>query len=280
MTDFSIASTSVDNPESLRYLVNWAVKNEFNGVEFNAPEMFLGDQKSSDIEWAAEIARDHGLRYTHHFPPSAHPGSHSTEVRGRDLQTMFRELRAASYLGVETMVLHPGRLDVFGVEPGEESTEQRHEAIGYFIEWTQTAAIEAEKLGVVIGVENMHYNPGWVIRSHQELAEVVDKVASTAVGITFDSGHAWGSGGVEAGIEILGDRIKHLQVHDARGPEGAGNVRDQHLEIGTGVLNWQSVGDLAMKNDFAVVIETSGRDPNRESIALRSRDYLTKIWET
>ena len=132
---------------------------------------------------------------------------------------------------------------------------------------------------MVIGLENMHYNPGWVIRSHGELADSVDAVASPAVGITFDVGHAWGSGGVVAGIETFGDRIAHVQVHDARGPEGAGNVRDQHMEVGTGILDFRSVGELVKSNEFVVALETSARLADPGAAVMRSRDLLQKLWD-
>jgi sugar phosphate isomerase/epimerase len=96
----------------------------------------------------------------------------------------------------------------------------------------------------------------------------------------LDVGHAWGSGGIDAGIKIFDDLIKHVQVHDARGPEGAGNVRDQHLEIGTGLVKWNSVGEFVRGNEFIVVVETSGRDSDREGMALRSRDLLQKQWNS
>ncbi len=279
MTDFGIATSSLDDQESVRYAVEWAIENGFDGVEFNAPEIYLSEQPLADLKWAFEMSQAHGLRYTHHFPPGALPGSHVAATRERDLAEMSKELFFAGELGVETIVLHPGRMHVPGVDQGNETEAQRLEAMEHFIEWVETVAPEAESAGVTIGLENMHYNPGWVIRSHQELAESVDRIASPAVGITFDVGHAWGSGGVESGIEELNSRISHVQVHDARGPEGAGNVRDQHLEIGTGILGWEAVGELADANDFLIVIETSGRDPDREGIALRSRDVLRKQWD-
>lgn len=279
MTDFGIATSSLDDQESIRYAVEWAIENQFAGVEFNAPEIYLSEQPSADLKWALEMSQVHGLRYTHHFPPAALPGSHVSATRERDLTEMRREVALAGELGVETIVLHPGRMEVPGVEQGMETESHRMEAIEHFVNWVRDVAPEAESAGVTIGLENMHYNPGWVIRSHQELAESVDKIDSPAVGITFDVGHAWGSGGVESGIEELNSRISHMQVHDARGPEGAGNVRDQHLEIGTGVLGWDAVGSLAGVNDFLVVVETSGRDPDREGIALRSREVLRDLWD-
>ena len=278
MIQFGVASTCVNQPDSLRYSVEWAIEHGFRGVEFNAPEMYLAEQSLVDLKWAFDMSIEHNLRYTHHFPPGALPGSHVAATRERDLEEFNKEIFVAGELGVEVIVVHPGRLHVPGVKQGEESEDDRQVGISYFVDWAKDAAGEAESAGVMIGFENMHYNPGWVIRSHQELVDAVDEIDHDSVGITLDVGHAWGSGGIDAGIEIFGDRIKHVQVHDARGPEGAGNVRDQHLEIGTGLVKWDSVGELVGDREFLVVLETSGRDEDREDMAVRSRDLLQNQW--
>ncbi|MBT3994783.1 MAG: sugar phosphate isomerase/epimerase [Chloroflexi bacterium] len=278
MIQFGVASTCVNQPDSLRYSVEWAIEHGFRGVEFNAPEMYLAEQSLVDLKWAFDMSIEHNLRYTHHFPPGALPGSHVAATRERDLEEFNKEIFVAGELGVEVIVVHPGRLHVPGVKQGEESEDDRQVGISYFVDWAKDAAEEAESAGVMIGFENMHYNPGWVIRSHQELVDAVDEIDHDSVGITLDVGHAWGSGGIDAGIEIFGDRIKHVQVHDARGPEGAGNVRDQHLEIGTGLVKWDSVGELVGDREFLVVLETSGRDEDREDMAVRSRDLLQNQW--
>ena len=280
MIQFGVASTCLDQPDSIRYSVEWAIEHGFSGIEFNAPEMYLSEQSVVDIKWALGMSVEHNLRYTHHFPPSALPSSHRAATRAHDLEEFSKEVYVAGELGVEVIVVHPGRLHMPGVEWGEESEDDRQMGISYFVDWAKEAAEKAESAGVVIGFENMHYNPGWVIRSHQELVDVVDEIDHGSVGITLDVGHAWGSGGIDAGIKIFDDLIKHVQVHDARGPEGAGNVRDQHLEIGTGLVKWNSVGEFVRGNEFIVVVETSGRDSDREGMALRSRDLLQKQWNS
>ena len=225
------------------------------------------------------MSKKHGLRYTHHFPPSALPGSHVETTRERDLEELSKEIFVSGELGVEVIVIHPGHLHVPGVEREDVSEADRAISMSYFIDWIKAAAPEAEKAGVVLGLENMHYNPGWVIRSQKELVDAVDEIDSPAVGITLDVGHAWGSGGIDAGIETFGERIQHVQAHDARGPEGAGNVRDQHMEIGTGLIDWTSVGKLVKSRNYVVALETSGRLPDREEAAIRSRDVLLKQWD-
>lgn len=278
MTEYSFATSCIDNPESVRYAVEFAIEHGFNGVEFNSPDIYLSKQSLADLSWMLEMSQEHSLRYTHHFPPSALPGSHVETTRERDLEELSQEIFVAGELGVEVIVIHPGRLHVPDVEREDVSEADRAVSISYFIDWVKSAAPEAEKAGVVLGLENMHYNPGWVIRAHQELADAIDEIDSPAVGITFDVGHAWGSGGIDAGIKIFGGRIKHVQVHDCRGPEGARNVRDQHMEIGTGVLKWDAIGELVATKGFVVALETSGFRDDREEVCVRSLGVLRDLW--
>ena len=279
MTTFSFATSAIGNPSSARLAVEWAVEHGFGGVEFNPPAIRLADVSSDDRRFLSAMANEHGMRYTHHFPMSALPGSHDRATRERDLAELISEIKEAGELGVEVIVLHPGKLHVPGLKPEEVSETERTVAISFFIDFMKAVAPVAGSSGVVIGLENMHYNPGWLIRAHSELADAVDEIDSPAVGITFDVGHAWGSGGVDAGIKTFGDRIRHVQVHDARGPEGAGNVRDQHMEIGTGVIDFGPVGDLIRSGPFVATLETSARIEDPGAAVVRSRDLLQALWD-
>lgn len=278
MTTFSFATSSIGSPSTARLAVEWAAEHGFGGVEFNGP-IRLADVSSDDRAFLSAMASEHGMRYTHHFPPAALPGSHDRATRERDLAELISEIKVAGELGVEIIVLHPGKLHIPGLEPEVISEADRVVSMSHYLDFVKAAAPVAENSGVVIGLENMHYIPGWVIRSHQELAESVDAIDSPAVGITFDVGHAWGSGGVDAGIKTFGDRIRHVQVHDARGPEGAGNVRDQHMEVGTGVIDWESVGELVNSKPFIVALETSARIVDNKDAVVRSRDLLQTLWD-
>lgn len=277
MTIFSFATSSAGNLPSARIAVEWAIEHGFGGVEFNSP-IVLADVGADDRQYLLAMTAERGMRYTHHFPVTALPGSHDRATRERDRTALVSEIDAAGELGVEVIVLHPGKLHVDGLEPEDISEADRTVSMSYFMDFMKAVAPVAEKSGVVIGLENMHYNPGWLIRSHSELAEAVDAIGSTAVGITFDVGHAWGSGGVDAGIKTFGDRIRHVQIHDARGPEGAGNVRDQHMEIGTGVLDFGPIGELVRSGPFVATLETSARIEDPGAAVVRSRDLLQKLW--
>ena len=278
MTTFSFATSSIGGSSSVRPAVEWAIEHGFGGVEFNGP-IRLADVSSDDRQFLSAMADEHGMRYTHHFPTTALPGSHDRARRESDLADLIGEIEAGGELGVEVIVVHPGKIDIPGFAFEEGSETERMESLAFLVEAMKTAAQVAGEAGVVIGLENMHYNPGWLIYAHSELAETVDAIGSPAVGITFDVGHAWGSGGVDAGIKTFGDRIRHVQVHDARGPEGAGNVRDQHMEIGTGILDFRSTGDLIRSKSFVATLETSGRIVDNKDAVVRSRDLLQALWD-
>ena len=277
MTTFSFPSSFVARSPSPRGAVDWAIEHGFGGVEFSGPQVRLADLSADDREYLIAMAKEHGLRYTHHFPSQASPGSHDNHRRERDQAELEAEIKAAGEIGIEVIVVHPGRLDVPGIEPIEVSEEARAESISYLVDFMKTSALAAEDSGVLIGLENMHYIPGWLIQSHEELAAAVDAIGSTSVGITFDIGHAWGSGGIEKAVEAFGDRIRHIQVHDCRGPQGAGNVKDQHMEIGTGILNFNAISDLVNLEPYIVTLETHTKDDPEGGI-LRSRDVLRTVW--
>ena len=159
-TTFSFASSSVSHSSSPRPSVEWAIEHGFGGVEFNAPDIRLSDLSSDDRQFLLAMANEHGLRYTHHFPGTAMPGSHDKARREADLIEIISEIETAGEIGVEVIVVHPGRLHVPGVEQEEVSETARIESLSYFVEFVKAAAPTAEKAGVVIGLENMHYNPG------------------------------------------------------------------------------------------------------------------------
>jgi len=44
-------------------------------------------------------------------------------------------------------------------------------------------------------------------------------------------------------------------------------------------MDWTSVGKLVKSRNYVVALETSGRLPDREEAAIRSRDVLLKQWD-
>ena len=277
MVTFSFPSSFVDPSRSARPSVDWAIAHQFHGVELNGSHVPLDELSDGDRRYLRIQAAVHGITYTHHFTSTAAPGSHDDDRRSRDLEDLRTAVRTAAEIGVKVIVLHPGKLDVPGMDPESTPEQERHEALDHLVGFLGAAAPLAEDLGISLCLENMHHNPGWVVQSYEELLEVVTRVDSPMVAVTFDLGHAWGAGGMEGGLGILKPHIRHLHFHDCRGPEGAGIVADQHLEIGTGVLEFPTYRDFVASYPFVVTLETED-DADPCGCLLRSRAALRAAW--
>ena len=97
--------------------------------------------------------------------------------------------------------------------------------------------------------------------------EIVDALDSPNIRLTLDTGHAHIHDGIPDAIAAFGDRLHHLQVHDAI------NGRD-HQEIGTGEITPEFYADIIENEKVPlVVIETSARRGGVPAL-LRSRDFL------
>jgi hypothetical protein len=50
------------------------------------------------------------------------------------------------------------------------------------------------------------------------------------------------------------------------------------MEIGTGVLKWDAIGELVAAKGFVVTLETSGFRDDREEVCVRSLGVLRDLW--
>ena len=55
-------------------------------------------------------------------------------------------------------------------------------------------------------------------------------------------------------------------------------MKDQHLEIGLGVLDFGTIGDLVKSKSLMVTLETSVRGDDPKGAVVRSRDVLQGLW--
>ena len=273
MAIISFPSSFVNTSKSPRPSVQWAIRHGFHGIEFNGNHAPLTDFSEDDRKYLRAKAVQHGLTYTYHFKSDAMPGSHDEARRASDLKHLKDNLIAGSEIGTKIFVIHPGKIDVQrnGQRSGHDPT--RLEAIQHLVEFMKAAAPTAENLGISLCLENMHHNPGYVLQSFAELATVVTDVGSPMVAATFDIGHAWGAGSIENGLEVLGSHIRHLHFHDCLGTAGSGIVDNQHLEIGTGLIDFSKYLDFVRSYPFVISLETESiQDPL--GCILRSRDRL------
>lgn len=132
-------------------------------------------------------------------------------IRERAFETAARMLELAAGLGVDTILVVPGAVDVF-FKPGGEVVpydlvyERAKSAVGRLVPL-------AEKHRVAIGLENV-WNK--FLLSPLEMKSFIDGFGSEFVGAYFDVGNVLPTGYPEQWIRILGRRIKKVHLKDYR----------------------------------------------------------------
>jgi sugar phosphate isomerase/epimerase len=96
----------------------------------------------------------------------------------------------------------------------------------------ESLSIFAKDRGVAIALENKADELGCPASLHQFIQET-----HLQVKFCFDTGHAHLEGGVDAGFELMRDRIVTVHVHDNHGE------KDEHLSPGEGTIDWDATLD-------------------------------------
>lgn len=159
--------------------------------------------------------------------------SNSLKTREKAKQIACKMLEFASYLGVDTVLVVPGAVDVF-FKPGGEVVSY-DAAYERSLSALKELVPVAEKYRVNIGVENV-WNK--FLLSPLEMRDFIDKVGSPFVGAYFDVGNVVLTGYPEQWIRILGKRIKKVHLKDFRSSSGNASGFVDLLE---GDVNWKEV---------------------------------------
>ena len=139
---------------------------------------------------------------------SAKPGvdimSNNWDVRKASMEAIERGLRVAQGVGIDTMLITPGRL-------GPDC----HYDDAYFNALTtlRKLAPTVEEIGVNLAVE---YVWNWFLTSPLEYRRFLDDVDCPQIGFYFDSGNMVIQGYPEQWVKILGRHIKKVHLKDFR----------------------------------------------------------------
>lgn len=161
--------------------------------------------------------------------------SPDAEERERAKKFVRRQLEVASILGADTILIVPGVVSAsfapnFGIVDYDVAYERAYESVKELIP-------DAEKYGVVIGVENV-WNK--FLLSPLEMRDFIDKFDSPWVKSYFDVGNVMLTGYPEQWIKILGSRIKKIHFKEFRC--NVGNL-DGFVDLLAGDVNWNAVVD-------------------------------------
>lgn len=119
-------------------------------------------------------------------------------------------------------------------------------------------AIFAKHRGVTIALENTPNDLG----SPESLAQFIKDTHLHNLGFCFDVGHAHMEGGVEAGFQLMRDRVVTTHVHDNHGE------KDEHLLPWGGTIDWDAaLGEFASVNhSLPLVLELKETMPGAPSL--------------
>ncbi len=192
-------------------------------------KVILGHAQEAGIEIASVAT---GLYWTYSLTSS----DPQTARKAKDITIQM--MKAASWLGADTVLVVPGAVDVFFMP---ESEKLPYDAV---YERSMAAlkglAPFAEELGVNIGIENV-WNK--FLLSPLEMRNFVDEVNSPNVGVYFDTGNVMLTGFPQDWIRILGERIKKVHVKDYKstGYDGQVGAVDGFCDLTAGEINWLEV---------------------------------------
>ena len=188
------------------------------------------------------------------------PSSPDEEARDQAAAIIREAAPLAASVGAKVILLPVGQPDSLGPEQARDN----------LVDVLKTCVPEAERTGVVYGVENVGQALAHTV---DDLIDIVSRVDSPACQVYYDVGNATGQGAeVAEDMRKLGKRIVMIHVKDRRPTDGRGRV----AVIGEGTVDWPSVARAAkdIGYDGYLTLEVPGTAETADDIAARSRDAL------
>jgi sugar phosphate isomerase/epimerase len=174
-------------------------------------------------------------------------------MRESAVMETIASMEHAIQLNAKTVTFHPGYQSM--VIPGLEyrSIEKAKRSI-------RTIDRLMTEFGITACLENM---PSFRFMIGQTAKEMFDLVDGTDMKICYDIGHANTTSQIYEMIDILGDRIRNIHIHDNTG----GN--DDHMTIGDGNIDFPPILKRLSNYKGNHIIESRSLDS-----AVISRDRL------
>ena len=169
------------------------------------------------------------------------------EARAEMLLRLKLQLRIAADMGVKTIAIHTGHETVYPEYPLEVQYDFIKRSLDELLP-------EAEKLGLVIGIENTWFQ----LNTAERLLGIKREFPADALGFCYDAGHAnlmdkgrrspesapylaWGKVTPRFDdriLEKLLPQVVNCHLHDNDG------ITDQHFNIGRGNVDWKHIAGL------------------------------------
>lgn len=196
------------------------------------------------------------------------------EVRALAIKQMQESVRAAAYLGAQTVTVHTNIKRGFAVEEYWDEMLDTYRQLGD----------DARDRGVWVGVENLNLPD-----NADDYVRLIREIDHPNVGATIDTGHVihfapreliGTAEGVARYNDILqdlaarlADKIVHIHLHDVR----ASDWRD-HCEVGTGIIDFAPFFQIVATSGYGRAICLELEEPDKlgalERSISRAKDFL------
>ena len=170
-------------------------------------------------------------------------------IRRASVDNLLAEMDSARRLGIDTVTIHPGIINLAVHDTREISLESANRSM-------KELDRAASELGLHACIENMPNFPVMLGIQAEELPSIID---GTDLSVCFDIGHANTSGQIDAMIDLFGDRIRNIHIHDNLGD------RDAHLTIGDGNVDFAHVLKRLSGYSHRYIIECKSLESGVES---------------
>jgi len=206
------------------------------------------------------IAPSYNVKFSIHAPISdVNIASLNERIREASTLEIIAAMEHAIELNADTVTFHPGLQSV--IVPGQEkrSMEKAKRSI-------RTIDRLMNEFGIAAALENLPMMPsfGFMIgKTAKEMHELID---GTEMRICFDTGHANTVGQIDEIIDLLGDRIVNVHIHDNNGSN------DDHMTIGDGNIDFKKTLSKLSKYKGRYIIESRSLES-----AVTSRERLNEL---
>ena len=189
-------------------------------------------------------ANQSGLSLSLHAPYSIDLPSRMPLARRANIAYLKKCIFLAYELQADHITLHIGRVRGFPIYPW-----MRQEALVSVVKILRKLVPMCRKYSIPLALENASTASGTAEAASlgdnvEDFLFVFKKVDSEFLKLCLDLGHANTNAGPVAYMEALADRIFAIHCHDNKG------VKDDHLDIGAGTVDWYEVGKALSNMNF------------------------------
>ncbi len=242
----------------------------FDGVELNLTEdgLLTPESGRSDVEQVLAQAEAAGIELVCLLPAvlGRYPlTSADTATADRGRHIVSRSLQIAAWLGLDSILLVPGR--VTPDAPYDIVYERAQGAIRDLLP-------EAQRLNACMCIENV-WNK--FLLSPLEMRGFIDEIGSDYVAAYFDVGNVLVNGYPEQWIRILGPRIKRVHVKDFK--TSVGNIQG-FTNLLEGDVNWPAVRAALDETGYDgwVTAEVAGYNTHHELGLRATADAIRRVF--